>query len=321
MSEPRTDNIDPLVAVGLVTQVEGGEPVAPPPVRKRRRLPKIGLLFGVLWLAALVLLAVFADVVPFIVDPNERFEGAGNFGARPGSAFWFGSDQLGRDVFSRCIYGAQISLRVAFSSIVVGLLIGGVLGLVSGYFRGWMDRVISIVIDILLAFPVLVISILIVGRFDVLARDNSAFNWLTRTWSITFVLALLSIAPIARIVRAQTLSISQREFVLAARSLGAKNGRILVREVLPNLIPAMTSVVFTGVALLLVAEGGLAFLGYSVKPPSPSWGLMVAENRPRIEQAWWPTIFPCIMFFVTVLAFNLIGDRVARRFDIREAAL
>lgn len=288
---------------------------------RRLKRPRIGTIYAIGWLALLVVFAVFADFLPFIVDPNERFRGAGNFGYGPGSAYWFGSDQLGRDVFSRCIYGARISLQVAFVSIAVGLVVGGAVGLVAGYFRGRVDRVLSIVIDIMLAFPVLIISILIVGRFDALAANNDLFSWLTRSWSVTIVLALLSIAPIARIVRAQTLSISQREFVLAARSLGAKNGRVLVREVLPNLIPAMTSVVFTGVAILLVAEGGLAFLGYSVKPPSPSWGLMVAENRPRIEQAWWATIFPCVMFFGTVLAFNLIGDRVARRFDIREAAL
>lgn len=278
-------------------------------------------LFASAWLFVLTFLAVFADYLPFIRSYKERVHGAGRFKFGPGMDFLFGSDQLGRDIFARCVYGAQISLRVAASSILFGLLIGGSLGLAAGYLRGWIDRVVSIFVDVLLAFPALIISILIVGRFDVLSLNNSHFSWLTRTWSITFVLALLSIAPIARIVRAQTLSLSQREFVLAARSLGAKSGRIIFREILPNLVPAMTSVVFTGIAVLLVAEGGLAFLGYSVKPPSPSWGLLVSENRERIQEAWWATIFPCIMLFLTVLAFNMIGDRVARRFDIREAAL
>lgn len=318
MSDSLVDTNEDLELVGNPTADRSAVQAAP---SRRSKRPKIGTIFGVGWLVLLVLAAVVADFLPFIVDPNKRFRGAGNFGYGPGSAFWFGSDQLGRDVFSRCIYGARISLQVALFSIFVGLAVGGALGLAAGYFRGKVDRVVSIFIDIMLAFPVLVFSILIVGRFDALSANSEVFSWLTRSWSVTIVLALLSIAPIARIVRAQTLSISQREFVLAARSLGAKHGRVLVREVLPNLIPAMTSVVFTGVAILLVAEGGLAFLGYSVKPPSPSWGLMVAENRPRIEQAWWATIFPCVMFFLTVLAFNLIGDRVARRFDIREAAL
>lgn len=278
-------------------------------------------IFASLWLGSLTLLAVLADYLPFIRGYQERVRGAGRFRFGPGIDFLFGSDQLGRDMFARCIYGAQISLRVAASSILVGLVIGGTLGLAAGYLRGWFDRIVSIFVDVLLAFPALIISILIVGRFDVLSMSNSSFSWLTRTYSITFVLGLLSIAPIARIVRAQTLSLSQREFVLAARSLGAKNSRVIFKEILPNLVPAMTSVVFTGIAVLLVAEGGLAFLGYSVKPPSPSWGLLVSENRERVQEAWWATIFPCLMLFLTVLSFNMIGDRVARRFDIREAAL
>ena len=147
------------------------------------------------------------------------------------------------------------------------------------------------------------------------------FGWLNNTWAIMFVFAVLAIAPVSRIVRAQTLSLSQREYVLAARSLGAKTPRILFREILPNVVPALVSVLFTGVALVLGAEAGLAFLGYSVEPPQASWGLMVAENREYIDSAWWATLFPCLMLFLTVLAFNLIGDRVARRFDIREAVI
>ena len=286
-----------------------------------RKRPHATTLLASTWLIGLTILAVTADYLPFVRAYNQHTKYARNYKMGPGSDFFFGSDQLGRDIFARCIYGAQISLRVAASSIVVGLLIGGTLGLAAGYLKGWVDRIIAVTVDILLAFPALIISILIVGRFDVLSANNDSLSWLTRTWSITFVLSLLSIAPIARIVRAQTLSLSQREFVLAARSLGAKNGRVIFREILPNLIPAMTSVVFTGIAILLVSEGGLAFLGYSVKPPSPSWGLLVAENRERVDRAWWATIFPCIMLYVTVLSFNLIGDRVARKFDIREAAL
>lgn len=310
-------NSQTIEPVGSVTEENKGDSA------KRRSLRRYHptTIFAVTWLGVLSILAVLADYLPFIRSFKERVRGAGRYKFGPSADFLFGSDQLGRDVFARCIYGAQISLRVAASSILVGLLIGGALGLAAGYLRGWVDRLVSTLVDILLAFPALIISILIVGRFDVLALNSSGFSWLTRTWSITFVLSLLSIAPIARIVRAQTLSISQREFVLAARSLGAKSGRIIFREILPNLVPAMTSVVFTGIAILLVAEGGLAFLGYSVKPPSPSWGLLVSENRERISEAWWATIFPCLMLFVTVLAFNMIGDRVARRFDIREAAL
>lgn len=289
-------------------------------IKRPNRFLTVGSVLALIWLIGLTFLAFFADYLPFIRDVDERVPGASRYAFGPGWDFWFGSDRLGRDVFARCIYGAQISLRVGVFSIIAGLVIGGGLGLLAGYFRGKTDAVINIFLDALLAFPALIISILIVGRLDVLSTQPG-WEWLTRTWSVTIVLSLLAIAPIARIVRAQTMSLSQREFVLAARSVGAKGSRIVTREILPNLVPAMTSVAFTGVAVLLVAEGGLAFLGYSVESPFASWGKLVAENRERIEEAWWATVFPALMLFVTVLAFNVIGDRFARRFDIREAAL
>ncbi|MGD9703122.1 MAG: ABC transporter permease [Acidimicrobiia bacterium] len=298
-------------------------PVEPPATPKQRRsLPKPTLVLAVIWLVGLTFVSVFADFLPFVRGYAQRVRGATRFAFGPGNDFWFGSDQLGRDVFARCVYGARISLLVATASILTGIIIGGTLGLIAGYRRGAIDRVISIFTDSLLALPALIIAILFVGRFDALRLNNpDTFGWLSRTWSIVFVLSLLSIAPLARIVRAQTLSLSQREFVLAARSLGAKNTRVILREILPNLVPAMVSVAFTGIAILLVAEGGLAFLGYSVQAPTPTWGYLINEGRPRIEQAWWATLMPCFMMFITVLAFNLIGDRVARHFDIREATL
>lgn len=292
-----------------------------PPTRRRRRTPSWGLWLGVGWLSVLTFLAVFADQLPFIRS-TKRVQGAGNFAFGPGSDFWFGSDQLGRDVFARCIYGAQVSLRIAVFSILTALIIGGGLGLAAGYFRGWVDRLVSTIIDVLLAFPALIIALLIVQRTDALSLSYpDSFGWLSRTWAITFVLALLAIAPVARIVRAQTMSLREREFVMAARSVGASSWRIMLREILPNLVPAIMSVLFIGVAVLLVAEGALAFLGYSVKSPTPTWGLLVSESRQRIGDAWWATIMPCLMMFMTVLSFNLIGDRLARRFDIREATL
>lgn len=307
-----------------MTLVLGVQDVVDEPVDDARpkRRPWAAYL-GAAWLVAIGLMALFADYLPFIRGYRQQLPSARNFAARPGSDFWFGSDQLGRDVFARCIYGARVSLLVAFSSIVVGLTVGGLLGMIAGYFRGWVDRIVCVVSDSLLAFPPVVIAVLIVGRFDALSTNDFSILWWhpTRTWSVVIVLSLLSIAPIARIVRAQTLSVSQREFVLAARSVGAKNRRVLVREVLPNLVPAMVSVAFTGIAVLLVAEGALAFLGYSVKVPIPTWGYLINESRPQIRDAWWPTLFPCMMLFLTVVSFNMIGDRVARRFDIKEAAL
>ena len=300
------------------TTAEPKAPKAPKTPKRPGRFWTPGCVIAVAFLATLTFLAITADYMAFIRTPYGRNSAVANYKVGPGSDYWFGSDRLGRDVFARCIYGAQISLRVAVASIAVGIIIGGMLGMVAGFRKGKTDAGINILLDVLLSFPALILAILVVGRLDVLSQS---VHWLTRTWSVTIVLSLLSIAPIARIVRAQTLSISQREFVLAARSLGAGTRRIIFREVLPNLVPAMVSVAFTGVAVLMVAEGGLAFLGYSVESPTSSWGKLIAENRERIDTAWWATIFPALMLFATVLAFNVIGDRFARRFDIREAAL
>ena len=293
--------------------------------RARRKLP-LGLWFGIGWLAITAFHAYMATRLPWVRGENQRVDGAGNYRVSPGSDFWFGSDKLGKDVFARCVYGAKLSITLATVSIVVGLAVGGSIGMIAGYFKGWVDRVLSILIDSLLAFPALVVAVLVIGRFDVLQASDIAvagfgFDWLSRRWSVAIVFSLLSIAPVARIVRAQTLSLREREYVLAARSLGARTPRILLREVLPNLVPAMVSVLFTGIAILLAAEGALAFLGYSVKAPDASWGLMINEARVDIDKYWWATIMPAAMLFMTVLAFNLIGDWVAKRFDIREAAI
>ncbi len=293
---------------------------------KPRSKRPLGLWFGVAWLSVLTFHAAFAAHLPWVRGENQRVSSASNYAHGPSADFWFGSDQIGKDVFARCIYGARIALTVGTVSILVGLAIGGTLGMIAGYFRGKTDRGISIVTDSLLAFPAIVISALVIGRFDALAAGDTeflgmGFGWLTRRWSVAIIFAALSIAPVARIVRAQTMSLTEREYVLASRSLGARTPRVLFMEILPNLVPAMVSVIFTGIAVLLAAEGGLAFIGYSVKPPSASWGLMVAESSTRIDTAWWATIFPALMLFMTVLAFNLIGDWCAKRFDIREVAL
>jgi peptide/nickel transport system permease protein len=312
------------------------EPEGPPPAEAKAVRPKrkIGFWFGVTWLVVLAVHAFFAEWIPWVRGENEivrvpvdgELVRASGYRFGPGLDFWFGSDALGKDLFSRCIYAARLALTVSLVSIGGALLIGGTLGMIAGYFRGWIDRVVSVLVDALLAFPAIVIAALVIGRFDSLQSSDIqvlgvGFDWLTRRWSVTIIFLVLSIAPVARIVRAQTLSLSEREYVLAARSLGARTPRILIREIMPNLVPAMVSVIFTGVAILLAAEGGLAFIGYSVKPPDASWGLMISENRTRIDDAWWATVFPALMLFLTVLAFNLVGDRVAKRFDIREAAL
>lgn len=280
------------------------------------------MLIGAAWLITLVFLAVAADYLPFIrgADTKVRVNGRlmSNYKLGPGSVAWWGTDGNGFDVFARCIYYARNTLFIGLASTAIGLVVGGTLGMLAGYFRGWVDRVISIIVDCLLAIPALVLAIMLVRRLDDIKVDYEWLGWMTRKWQIILTLSILAVAPLARIVRAQTMALREREFVLAARSVGSGNGRILFREILPNLVPAMVTVAATGLGILIGAEGALAFLGLGLEA---SWGFMINGNRARLEKAWWATIFPCIMLFMTVLSFNLLGDRLARRFDVREAAV
>lgn len=296
----------------------------PPAARKRFKLPKFGVLFGVTFLVVLTLMAIFADYLPFMryADTKVLRDGrAGRYEWGPGWTAWFGTDGLSNDMFAKTIYGARTTLQVGLFSTIFGLGIGGVLGVLGGYFRGWVDRVVLVITDCLLALPPLLLAIILVFRLDDIKQEYTWLGWLDRKWQIVLTLGTLAVAPLARIVRAQTLTLREREFVLAARSLGAKNGRVIVREIIPNLIPAMLTAAFTGLGILIAAEGALAFLGLGVEIGTPTWGKLIDANRNQIDDAWWATIFPCIMLFLTVLSFNLIGDHMSRRFDIRQAGV
>jgi peptide/nickel transport system permease protein len=266
-------------------------------------------------------MAFFADYLPFIRYPDTKFPEGARYKIGPGFDFWFGTEKLGRDVFARCIYGAKYTLQIGVYATVIGMITGGFLGVVAGYYRGWVDRLVSIIIDCLLAIPALLLAILLVNRLDDIKETNQWLNWLSRKWQIVLTLSILATAPLARIVRAQTMSLREREFVLAARSLGAKPARVMFREILPSLIPAMLTVAFTALSILIASEGALAFLGLGLEIGTPTWGTLIQENRNKIYDAWWATIFPCLMLFLTVLSFNIIGDRLSRRFDIRQAGV
>ena len=292
----------------------------------KKRIP-IGAILGVIWVVGLLVMTIlahyFPSAVPFIRDYDTRVKVNGrttSYGLGPGWDAWWGLEKSSYDVFARCIYGAKVTLTIGLGATAIGLVFGGILGIVAGYFRGWADRIVSVITDSLLALPALLIAILLVFRMDDWQDSYQWLSWLSRVWSITLALGLIAIAPLARIVRAQTLSLREREFVLASRSLGAGKTRIIVKEILPNLIPAMLTVAFTSLGLLIAAEGALAFLGLGVERPE-TWGKMIAGAQTDLDRAWWATIFPCIMLFLTVFAFNLIGDEMARHFDIREAAV
>jgi peptide/nickel transport system permease protein len=294
-------------------------------VSPRRQWPSAGAMIGMAWLLVLLFLAAFADQLPFIYGYDQTVkvngEPANRYALGPGWTAWFGTDGLGKDVFSKVIYGARTSLFVGIVATLIGLVVGGFIGILAGYRRGATDRVAGIVTDGLLSIPAIVLAIVMVTKLSTLTEDQRWLDWLDRRWQITLTLGIVAIAPLARIVRAQTLSLREREFVIAARSVGARTGRILWREILPNLVPTMLTVAFTGLGILIAAEGGLAFLGLSVETPTPTWGKLIDLNRDRIQEAWWATVFPCLVLFLTVLSFNLIGDWFARRFDIREATI
>ena len=291
----------------------------------RTARPSLGAWMGIGFLTLLALLAVLGDRLWFVRSFDERVRVGGDianqYGLGPGREAWFGTDALGSDIFAKCLYGARTTLVVGVLATLVGLGLGCLLGIVAGYRRGPTDRIAGVVTDALLSTPAIVLAIVMIVKLDTVKATQTWLGWFDRRWQLTFTLAIVSIAPISRIVRARTLALREADYVLAARSLGATTGRILRREVLPNLVPTMLTVAVTGLSLLVAAEAALAFLGLSVEAPTPTWGKLIDDNRNAMSRAWWATFFPCLMLFLTVLSFNLIGDWLARRFDIRRAAI
>ncbi len=262
------------------------------------------------WLLSLVAVALLAPVLP-IADPTEVGKGPRSEG--PSWAHWFGTDKAGRDVFSRAVWGARVSIAVGAFAIAFGLLVGGTLGMLGGFLRGWVDQVISFIFFTVLSFPALVLAILIVTSFE------------RSLQTVSLTIGILSVAPVGRLARAQTLVYSEREFVHAARVVGAKNGRILVKELLPTVLIPMGALGLLGIGVAIVAEGGLAFLGLSVfgeDAGSLSWGKLINESRSvRDLKNLAHVPFSIIgVMFLTILSLNFAGDRVREYTDVRETA-
>lgn len=285
---------------------------APEETFQRRRL---GVLFwaSVGWLVALVLAAIFADLLP-LKDPDATFRGVARSG--PSAAHWFGADNIGHDVFSRTIFGARRSLSVAAVATVVGLTVGGAVGLVAGYYRRRLDGAIAAVLNILLAIPGLVLALALVAFF---APPGSATPTQQTIWA-TVALSILAVPTIARVARAQTMAWADRDFVLASRTLGTRNLRIMTREVLPNILPAMFSFAFLGLAVLIIVEAALAFFGVG-DVSGVSWGIMIQNGRAQLDRAPHMVLFPSLFMFLTILALNVVGDQMRSRFDVRESGI
>jgi peptide/nickel transport system permease protein len=261
----------------------------------------------------MVLVAIFAPLIVKglgLPDPNTQNDDLlGDFGepTGPSGAHLFGVDERGRDVLSRVIYGARVSLEVAFIATAITLIVGVSVGMIAGYYRGKLDTIISRIMDLFLAFPVLVLAVgLGVACAD--GCDFGPFSLQPGLPVVIFVISLTGWPYIARIVRGQVLSLREREFVEASRSLGAPNRRIIFREILPNLV---APIIVYGTILIpqnILYEAALSFLGVGVPPKQPSWGAMINDASSIFQDAWWFMLFPGLFLLITVLAFNIVGD-------------
>lgn len=223
----------------------------------------------------------------------------------PGIDHPLGTDDLGRDVLSRMIWGSRISLAVGFVAVGIATIIGMILGAVSGYYGGWTDRVVMRFIDIMLAIPTFFLILAVIAFIG------------PSIWNIMTIIGLTSWMGVARLVRAEFLSLKEREFVLAARAVGASDMRIIFRHLMINsMAPVLVSAVL-GVAGAVLVESALSFLGIGVQPPTPSWGNILTLGKDNIEIAWWLSVFPGLAILVTVLGYNLLGEGIRDSIDPR----
>jgi peptide/nickel transport system permease protein len=261
-------------------------------------------LIGFIIIAGILLLALIAPLIaPY--DPD-----AINVKAillSPGAGHLMGTDGLGRDVFSRMLYGARISLMVGFVAVGIATVIGIILGAIAGFYRGWVDTVIMRIVDVMLSIPTFFLILAVIA-------------FLTPSiWNIMIVIGLTSWMGVTRLVRAEFLSLRNREFVLAAQALGAKDARLIFTHLLPNsLTPIIVSSIL-GIASAVLVESGLSFLGLGVQAPQASWGNILTDGKEYIQFAWWLSLFPGLAILITVLGYNLLGDGLRDAYNPRSS--
>ncbi|MBA2513094.1 MAG: ABC transporter permease [Solirubrobacterales bacterium] len=288
---------------------------------RRLRQDKIAII-ALGFIVLLVSIAVLAPVIVSVVGtPGPRTQSSDAldlFGTPtgPSSAHPFGVDRLGRDVFARTVYGARVSLEVALIATGIAVVIGVTIGLLAGFYRGWVDTVLSRLTDVVLAFPILLLGL---GLAAACSGADGCLGGLIQPGLpvVIMVIAIINWTYIARIVRGQVLSLREKEFVEASRSLGASNGRIIVRDILPNLLAPLIVYASLLIPANILLEAALSFLGVGVAGGTPSWGAMIAEATTLFPDAWWFMLFPGLALLVTVLAFNLVGDGLQDALDPR----
>ena len=288
----------------MATLELGIEDVAVSAIGLRRRL---GPLFwaAIAWMILVFAAAALAGLLPFGPTDMDMLERR----APPSALHWLGNDGLGRDELARLIYGARVSLTVGLCAPIIGITIGGALGMLAGYFRGRFETLVVGSMDVLLAFPPLILALAVTAYLG-----QSILN-------LTCILGVLGIPAFMRVARAATLTLARREFVIAAQALGATHARILLRELLPNVFLPLFAFFLLGVAVTIVVEGALSFLGLGVPPPISSWGSMIGEGRESLEVAPRLAFIPAVTMFLTVLSFNLVGDTLRALTDPRQGAL
>ncbi len=291
--------------------VDGGvgtttEAVAAGPAKKRRRGFGIGFWLAAAWLFVVLICAVFADILPV---PDPLAPNVIDKLALPNGTQLLGTDGLGRDTLARLVHGARVSVTISVTAVAIGMVVGGFLGIIVGFFRGKTETILMTIINIILAVPALILLLVLlafVGRSLVV---------------ISLIVGFRSIPNYTRVARATTLAVAEREFVRAARTMGAKNSRVLAREILPNVVLPLAAFGLVAMGVVIVLEGTLAFLGLSVEQPAPTWGGMIFDGKRYLNEAPHVVLIPSIAMFLTVLSLNLVGDSLRSRFDVRGSNL
>lgn len=256
-------------------------------------------------LSVVLLLFMVSLFAPLLAPYHPNQINAWHVLSPPSWQHWFGTDELGRDLLSRVLFGARISLKVGFVAIGIAVLLGSFVGLLAGYYGGWVDTVLMRFVDIMLCFPAFFLILAIITFLE------------PSIWYIMAVIGLTGWMGVARLVRAEVLSIREMDYILAARCIGCSDLRIMLRHILPNALSPVLVAATLGVAGAILTESALSFLGIGVQPPTPSWGNILTSGKDYIEFAWWLSLFPGVAILITVLAYNLLGEGIRDAMDPR----
>ncbi len=272
---------------------------------ERLRANRVGMFCGA-FILVLALIAIAAPLIArYATHTGYSDQDLAGLFQPPGRTHWLGTDELGRDTLTRLVYGARVSLTVGFLTVALSLVVGGSVGLASGYYGGVIDNLLMRLVDTLLSIPSIFLFILV----SVLLRPNAV--------TLSFIIALVAWGNVGRLIRAEVLSIRTREFMIATRSVGAGDVRLMLRHLLPNALPVMIVAASLAVGQIILVEAALSYLGLGIQPPTPSWGNMLSNAQQYFYHSPWLVAFPGVCIFVTVLCTNMFGNAVRDSFDPR----